>query len=144
MSSKRNWFDWERAFSVVEAIPHETFYTRDRTMVSANPGDVVPIFCRRRKSGTTDSAMAPLRWQSEITAWEPPFRFVDTQIRGPYRAWIHEHAFESRDGKTVMRDRVQYGVVGGSLIQKFLVVPDLSKIFEFRRIRLASLFGSTQ
>ena len=43
-----------------------------------------------------------------------------------------------------MRDRVQYGVVGGSLIQKFLVVPDLSKIFEFCRIRLASLFGSTQ
>jgi ligand-binding SRPBCC domain-containing protein len=33
----------------------------------------------------------PLRWQSEITAWEPPHRFVDEQRRGPYRAWIHEH-----------------------------------------------------
>jgi len=84
----------------------------------------------------------PLRWQSEITAWEPPFRFVDTQIRGPYRAWTHEHSFESRDGKTLMRDRVQYGVIGGSLIQKFLVAPDLSKIFEFRRVRLASILGA--
>jgi ligand-binding SRPBCC domain-containing protein len=85
----------------------------------------------------------PLRWQSEITAWEPPFRFVDTQIRGPYRAWTHEHVFEYRDGATVMRDRVQYGVIGGSIIQKFLVAPDLSKIFEFRRVRLASIFGES-
>ena len=86
----------------------------------------------------------PLCWQSEITVWEPPLRFVDTQIRGPYRAWTHEHVFEFRHGETVMRDRVQYGVIGGSLIQKFLVMPDLSKIFEFRRVRLASMFGSNQ
>ncbi len=85
----------------------------------------------------------PLRWQSEITAGDPPFRFVDTQIRGPYRAWTHEHVFEYRDGATVMRDRVQYGVIGGSVIQKFLVAPDLSKIFEFRRVRLASIFGES-
>jgi ligand-binding SRPBCC domain-containing protein len=44
---------------------------------------------------------APLRWRSEITAWEPPYRFVDEQRRGPYRAWIHEHRFEERDGRTI-------------------------------------------
>jgi len=86
----------------------------------------------------------PMQWQSEITAWEPPFRFVDTQIRGPYRVWAHEHSLEFCDGGTVMRDHVQYGVIGGSLIQKFLVAPDLSKIFNFRRGRLASIFGSRQ
>jgi len=86
----------------------------------------------------------PLRWQSEITEWEPPFRFVDTQIRGPYRTWIHEHSFEFRDGGTFMRDHVQYGVIGGSLIRKLLVAPDLARIFEFRRCRLASIFGGKQ
>ena len=32
----------------------------------------------------------PVRWQSEITVWEPSYRFVDEQRRGPYRVWVHE------------------------------------------------------
>ena len=86
----------------------------------------------------------PMKWQSEITTWEPPFRFVDVQRRGPYRAWIHEHTFEARDGGTLIRDHVQYAVLGGPLVQKFLVAPDLKKIFDFRRARLESIFGGRQ
>ena len=57
----------------------------------------------------------PIRWRSEITAWEPPFRFVDEQRRGPYRLWIHEHRFDERDGRTVASDHVRYAVgVGAS------------------------------
>jgi ligand-binding SRPBCC domain-containing protein len=84
----------------------------------------------------------PLEWQSTIAVWEPPLRFVDVQTRGPYRAWIHEHTFEARNGGTLVRDHVQYAVRGGALIQKFLVAPDLARIFNFRKVRLESIFRS--
>ncbi|HEY2385062.1 MAG TPA: SRPBCC family protein [Terriglobia bacterium] len=83
----------------------------------------------------------PLKWQSKITGWKPPFRFIDVQTRGPYRAWIHEHTFEASKGGTLMKDRVQYAVVGGALVRKFLVAPDLERIFSFRKVRLECLFG---
>ncbi len=58
----------------------------------------------------------PVRWQSEITAWEPPKRFVDEQRHGPYRQWIHEHTFTERDGGSEIRDFVRYSVPGGLLV----------------------------
>jgi ligand-binding SRPBCC domain-containing protein len=82
----------------------------------------------------------PLRWRSEITAWEPPGRFVDEQRRGPYRAWIHEHTFEEQDGGTLTRDRVQYAVIGGWLINTLFVRRDVEKIFHFRQETLQGLF----
>jgi ligand-binding SRPBCC domain-containing protein len=85
----------------------------------------------------------PLRWQSEITAWEPPVRFVDEQRRGPYRAWIHEHTFEERDGGTLARDMVRYDVIGGRLVNRFFVRRDVGKIFEFRAQALKERFGAT-
>jgi ligand-binding SRPBCC domain-containing protein len=86
----------------------------------------------------------PVSWRSRITAWEPPHRFVDEQIRGPYRTWIHEHLFERDGDGTLVRDRVRYGVPGGSLIDRLLVRPDLERIFDFRRERLGALLGPGQ
>ena len=86
----------------------------------------------------------PVRWDTEITAWEPPARFVDEQRRGPYRLWRHEHAFIPRDGGTLIRDRVEYAVTGGRLVQKFFVEPDVKKIFEFRRRKLSEIFGQNK
>lgn len=82
----------------------------------------------------------PLRWQSEITAWEPPHRFVDEQQRGPYRAWIHEHRFEERDGGTLVTDHVRYLVPGGALVDRLFVRPDLRRIFSYRRKKLEEFF----
>jgi ligand-binding SRPBCC domain-containing protein len=85
----------------------------------------------------------PLRWESEITAWEPPHRFVDEQRTGPYRLWIHEHLFLEQEGGTTVRDTVQYSVAGGELVHRLFVAPDLNKIFEFRRQRVAEVFWQT-
>ena len=82
----------------------------------------------------------PIRWQSRIAIWEPPFRFVDEQMRGPYRRWYHEHTFEEVDGGTLCRDIVDYEVHGGPLIERLFVRPDLRGIFTYRRARLAERF----
>jgi ligand-binding SRPBCC domain-containing protein len=82
----------------------------------------------------------PLRWQSEVTVWEPPYRFVDEQRRGPYRLWIHEHAFLQHHGGTLIRDQVQYAVPGGTLIDRFFVRPNLEKIFAYRQEKLQEIF----
>ena len=84
----------------------------------------------------------PIRWQSEITLWEPPLRFADRQIRGPYRLWVHTHNFFSREGGTLVEDCVQYATLGGSIVQRLLVAPDLRRIFSYRHEVLQQLFGA--
>src|SRR4051812_33764909 len=79
-------------------------------------------------------------WESEITAWEPPCRFIDEQRRGPYRLWRHEHRFEEKENGTLCLDDVTYAVPGGSLINYLFVRRELEKIFHFRREKLLQLF----
>lgn len=82
----------------------------------------------------------PIRWQSVIDLWEPPHRFVDRQTKGPYSLWVHEHTFSERDGGTVVGDKVEYAVPGGGLVQRFLVAPDLERIFQYRHRMLEQIF----
>jgi ligand-binding SRPBCC domain-containing protein len=86
----------------------------------------------------------PVRWRTEITAWEPPFRFVDEQRRGPYRLWRHTHEFEERDGGTLCRDRVEYAVPGGALVDWLFVQRDVRRIFNYRAEVLQRYFGKAE
>ena len=83
----------------------------------------------------------PFRWQSEISVWEPPYRFIDVQRRGPYRSWSHEHTFHEQSGGTLTKDAVQYDVLGGRWIQGLFVAGELEKIFNYRRARMLEIFG---
>jgi hypothetical protein len=82
----------------------------------------------------------PLAWRSRITVWDPPLKFVDDQVKGPYRLWHHEHTFEKKDGGTLVRDHVDYAVPGGLLVQKLMVRREVERIFDFRRRKLAEIF----
>ena len=83
----------------------------------------------------------PLRWRTCINIWQPPHRFVDEQIRGPYRQWIHEHTFEARDGGTLARDVVRYAVPFDFIAHRWLVRPDVEKIFKYRAEALKQHFA---
>ena len=84
----------------------------------------------------------PVRWKTEISVWDPPFRFVDKQLRGPYRQWIHTHTFEEKDGGTLCRDHVEYAVTGGRFIDWLLVRRDVEKIFAYRQEAMLARYSS--
>lgn len=88
----------------------------------------------------------PVRWITRIEAWDPPSRFVDVQVRGPYRLWHHTHEFapDPRDpDRTVMRDTVRYQLPLGPLgaLARPFVGRDLRHIFDHRAERVRALAG---
>jgi ligand-binding SRPBCC domain-containing protein len=78
----------------------------------------------------------PIRWRTRITTWEPPTRFVDVQLTGPYALWEHTHTFEPAAEATVIHDRVRYALPFGplgTLAHALFVRRDVERIFDFRR-----------
>ena len=78
----------------------------------------------------------PIRWLTRIESWVPGERFVDAQVRGPYRVWHHTHTFEAHERGTLVRDRVRYALpLGplGELAHRLVVRRDLERIFDFRQ-----------
>lgn len=88
--------------------------------------------------------IVPLCWRSRIESWQPPHRFVDTQVRGPYRLWHHTHTFEPDGAGTRMTDVVRYRLRLGPLLSPLhplLIRPDLEAIFDYRREAIEGVFG---
>jgi len=84
----------------------------------------------------------PLSWHTEIGLWDPPHRFIDVQLSGPYKLWHHTHTFEPNGGGTLMRDIVRYALpLGplGEMARALLVRRDLDQIFDFRVEEVARL-----
>lgn len=77
----------------------------------------------------------PMKWRSEITVWEPPYRFVDKQIIGPYNLWIHTHRFCADSGTTLIDDDVCYRLPLWPLgdVAFPLINYQLRRIFQYRQ-----------
>ncbi|MGI8983314.1 MAG: SRPBCC family protein [Acidimicrobiales bacterium] len=77
----------------------------------------------------------PFTMTSRVTELERPERFVDEQVRGPFRAFHHEHVFEAHDGETRMVDRIRFdapaGVVG-RLVERAVLASYLQKLIAVR------------
>jgi hypothetical protein len=76
-----------------------------------------------------------LRWTTLIESYDPPARFTDVAIRGPYSFWHHTHAFEETPEGTLMTDTVRYALpMGwlGRLMHALTVKRQLKHIFDYR------------
>jgi len=85
----------------------------------------------------------PFGWRTRISRWEPPLRFVDEQLRGPYRSWIHLHEFEASGDGTRMTDRVEYRLPGHPFAGPVLplVRRQLDRIFRYRAGVIREILG---
>lgn len=76
-----------------------------------------------------------LTWRTQIETWEPPFRFSDVQLKGPYKLWHHTHEFLAVPPGTLMTDRVRYQMpLGpiGRLAHALWTERTLGRIFDHR------------
>ena len=85
----------------------------------------------------------PVHWRTRIATFEPPWRFTDVQLHGPYRVWHHTHEFRQVPGGTCMVDRVEYvlplGMLG-TLAHVLFVRRTLRRIFAYRAQQLPMIF----
>ena len=86
----------------------------------------------------------PLRWRTRICRWDPPFDFIDEQLKGPYKKWVHHHIFDELDsGTTRIRDRVKYALPFQPLgeLALPLVRAQLHSISQFRQRTILEIFA---
>ena len=86
----------------------------------------------------------PIHWRSLITSYEPPYCFVDVQLKGPYAFWHHTHSFKETQGGTLITDEVHYALPFGflgRLAHALFVKRQLKKIFDYRAQVIARVFS---
>ena len=83
-----------------------------------------PLKVLRRSGGLeagaeVDLEIGPLTWQARHTAYERNRLFVDEQVRGPFRRWVHQHVFEALGpARSRLTDRVVFELPGGRLVNR--------------------------
>lgn len=85
----------------------------------------------------------PLRWRTCIETFDPPQRFTDIQLTGPYQRWHHLHEFFEVSGGTLMLDQVDYALplgILGKVAHACFVRRTLERIFDYRYQRLTGVF----
>jgi len=88
--------------------------------------------------------VVPLTWRAFIREYDPPVRFVDVQLLGPYARWEHRHLFLDGDGGTWIEDRVTYRLpLGpfGRAAHALLVGRQLDAIWRYRERTIGERLG---
>ena len=145
-----------RAISVVDAPRDEVceFFARPENLGVMTPRsmqfEILDSTDARTRTGSEFRYRirlhgVPMPWKTRIETFEAPERFVDVQLTGPYRHWLHEHRFEALpDSRTRVTDTVWYvprfGIFG-RIAHALFVRADLRRVFGFRARAMALRFG---
>lgn len=129
-----------------------TFFSKAENLNEITPPDlqfkiITPLPIEMHKGTLIDYKIKlngiPMKWRTLISAWEPPYRFVDEQLKGPYVKWIHEHRFEARGNETIMYDTVEFlspGWILEPIVNAIFVQHKVEGIFKYREQRMQQLF----
>jgi NADH dehydrogenase len=85
----------------------------------------------------------PMPWRTRIEGIQPPTRFRDVQLRGPYKRWEHSHTLTPTNGGTRIDDRIEYEVPFGplgELVHRLVLRPALERVFRHRAAAIDSIF----
>ena len=116
------------------------FHERDDALRLLSPA-FPPVRVVRRSGGIQRGAEVELRvagiihWLARHTEYESQRLFVDEQVRGPFRRWVHRHEFEALGDRTRLTDRVSYELPGGAVVNalaRFAVEVGLGRMFAHR------------
>lgn len=78
-------------------------------------------------------------WRSRIIDYQPPERFTDVQLKGPYKSWVHLHVLEKVAGGTLIRDEVAYKLhLPALMVHPFVIRKKLIDIFSYRAVKIAA------
>lgn len=140
----------------VPATPAEvfSFFSRPENLARITPPSLGFVIRETPEGGIREGARIvyrirvaglPLTWVTNIARWDPEREFVDEQVRGPYRKWVHTHSFTPLNNGVEMRDRVEYELpfgILGRLLGGWFVRRQLRTIFDYREAQIRAMFGT--
>jgi ligand-binding SRPBCC domain-containing protein len=86
----------------------------------------------------------PLRARWFVREYDPPYRFVAVQVRGPWARWEQRHRFLEDDGATWLDERLTYRPPlgpAGRLLHALVLRRAVRAAWAFRARRLEALLG---
>lgn len=122
------WDFYNHIESLFKVTPPENHARLDGPAVPMGEGAIYPL--RFTRFGIT------IRLTSRIVTYEPPHRFQDLQVKGPFAAWLHTHQFTALSPtRTRLTDHVEYRLPFGPfglIADRLFFRRELDKMFAYR------------